>query len=233
LGNITSKSDIGTYSYGEAHTACGGANIPGRHAVTTVAGEKNASYCYDANGNMTAGDGRSIAYGASDMVTGITRGAATITFAYGPERGRTKRVDADGSGITTTWYIGGKAYERIEKPDASLETKHYIGGFAVITERTSMGSTTRSTAYVLDDHLGSIDVLTDETGAVIQKTSFDAWGKRREATWMAMANPYSFTSLVTTRGFTGHEQIDQVGLVHMNGRIYDRKRPFEATSVGR
>lgn len=221
LGNITSKSDIGAYTYGEAHVACGGSTTPGRHAVTTVAGEKNASYCYDANGNMTSGDGRNIAYGASDMVTSITRGTTSVAFTYGPERSRIKRVDADANGITTTYYIGGKAFERIEKPDASLELKHYIGDFAVITERTAMGSTTRSTAYVLDDHLGSIDVLTDETGAVIQKMSFDAWGKRREATWMAMAGPYTFTSLVTTRGFTGHEQIDSVGLVHMNGRVYD------------
>ncbi len=28
-------------------------------------------------------------------------------------------------------------------------------------------------------------------------------------------------SVITTRGFTGHEQIDAVGLVHMNGRVYE------------
>lgn len=221
LGNITSKSDIGTYTYGESHLACTGGATPGRHAVTTVAGEKNATYCYDANGNMTSGDGRTIAYGASDMVASITRGTTSVTFAYGPERARYKRLDTDSTGVTTTYYIGGKAYEKILKPDASIETKHYIGDFAIITERTSMGSTTKSTAYVLDDHLGSLDALTDETGALIQKMSFDAWGKRREDTWAAMANPYVFSALVTTRGFTGHEQIDSVGLVHMNGRIYD------------
>lgn len=221
LGNITSKSDIGTYTYGEAHTACGGGATPGRHAVTTVTGEKNATYCYDANGNMTSGDGRAIAYGASDMVTSITRGTTSVAFTYGPDRGRYKRIDTDSTGITTTYYVGGKAYEKILKPDASMETKHYIGDFAIITERTSMGSTTKSTAYVLDDHLGSLDALTDETGALIQKMSFDAWGKRREDTWAAMANPYVFNALVTTRGFTGHEQIDSVGLVHMNGRVYD------------
>jgi hypothetical protein len=82
LGNITSKSDTGTYRYGEAHSACASGTIPGRHAVTTVSGRKNTSYCYDANGNMTSGDGRTIAYGASDMVTRITRGTTTVTFAY-------------------------------------------------------------------------------------------------------------------------------------------------------
>ncbi len=29
------------------------------------------------------------------------------------------------------------------------------------------------------------------------------------------------TTATTTRGFTGHEMIDPVGLVHMNGRVYD------------
>jgi len=28
---------------------------------------------------------------------------------------------------------------------------------------------------------------------------------------------------ITTRGFTGHEQVDEMGIVHMNGRIYDPK----------
>jgi len=28
---------------------------------------------------------------------------------------------------------------------------------------------------------------------------------------------------VTTRGFTGHEQLDEMGLIHMNGRVYDAR----------
>jgi len=48
-------------------------------------------------------------------------------------------------------------------------------------------------------------------------------GKRREVAWAAfLPVPASLwqTQLVT-RGFTGHEQLDPVGLVHMNGRVYD------------
>ncbi len=53
--------------------------------------------------------------------------------------------------------------------------------------------------------------------------SFDAWGKRRETGWLPIgANGIvAFDTKTTTRGFTGHEMIDSVGLVHMNGRIYD------------
>ena len=31
------------------------------------------------------------------------------------------------------------------------------------------------------------------------------------------------TDSITSRGFTGHEMLDEVGIIHMNGRIYDAK----------
>ena len=215
LGNITSKSDVGAYTYGGG--ACGG----GKHAVTSVSGTKAASYCYDANGNMVSGDNRTIAYSAFDMPTQITKGNITTSFFYGPDRARYKRTDLMPEGLTTTIYAGGGAFEQITRADGSLEKKSYIGGFAIVTERTSMGSTTTSTAYVLADHLGSIDTLSNEAGSLLQKMSFDAWGKRRQQSWASLASPLYFDTSITTRGFTGHEEIDTVGLVHMNGRVYD------------
>lgn len=221
LGNITNKTDVGAYTYGQAHVACA-SGFAGPHAVTTIAGTKNATYCYDANGNMVTGDGRTVTYSAFDKPTLIVKGTNSVAITYGPDRGRFKRVDVAASGTTTTHYVGGKAYEEIFKPGGTIERKHYIGGFAVVTETelTSQAPTVQ-TDYLLRDHLGSLDVITDELGVVVTKLSFDAWGKRRESNWTVMADPTLFVSVVTTRGFTGHEQLDSVGLVHMNGRVYD------------
>jgi len=68
--------------------------------------------------------------------------------------------------------------------------------------------------YVHTHHLGSLNVLTDENGAIEQELSFDAWGNRR--------NPYTGSKLtatelaqattLTSRGFTGHEHIDGMEL---------------------
>ena len=51
---------------------------------------------------------------------------------------------------------------------------------------------------------------------------FDAWGRRR-ALRPRHAPCYTYTTVnsQTDRGFTGHEMLDAVGLIHMNGRIYD------------
>jgi RHS repeat-associated protein len=57
--------------------------------------------------------------------------------------------------------------------------------------------------------------------------SFDAWGQRRNATdWTAITPPSllaTFDHSRTNKGFTGHEMLDEVGIIHMGGRIYDPK----------
>ncbi len=65
--------------------------------------------------------------------------------------------------------------------------------------------------YVHPDHLGSISVVTDRDGAVKQKCTYDAWGRRTLVQG----------SLIFDRGFTGHEHLDEFALINMNGRMYD------------
>jgi RHS repeat-associated protein len=35
--------------------------------------------------------------------------------------------------------------------------------------------------------------------------------------------PFNLANFLTPRGFTGHEHLDNVGLIHMNGRVYDQE----------
>lgn len=83
------------------------------------------------------------------------------------------------------------------------------------------------------DHLGSIESITPygssanslalEDGGSPGRYSEDPWGQRRnQGTWSGAvtSTPADLKSL-TPRGFTGHEMLDGLGLVHMNGRIYD------------
>ncbi len=219
LGNITNKSDVGNYSY-SADSGTG----PGPHAVISAGG---TTYSYDANGNNTSSsDGRSIAYTTFDKAASIVKGGHTTTFAYGPDRARYKRVDSNTSGVTTTLYIG--SVEKITQADGSKEIKRYIGGVAIMTLALDTSGATQSsnTHYLYKDHLGSLDIITDAAGQIVQEQSFDAWGQRRDAVnWQDLlsAQLTGFNHSVTTRGFTGHEILDEVGIIHMNGRIYDPK----------
>ncbi|NLO50300.1 MAG: RHS repeat-associated core domain-containing protein, partial [Bacteroidales bacterium] len=73
--------------------------------------------------------------------------------------------------------------------------------------------------YVLNDHLGSVQVLANEQGGKLEEYSYDAWGLRRDPnTWRPDNSPQQN---LTDRGFTGHEHLDAFALVNMNGRVYD------------
>jgi RHS repeat-associated protein len=88
-------------------------------------------------------------------------------------------------------------------------------------------------AVILKDHLGSTDVLLTGTwngsnwgSPTIQRESFDTWGERRvPETQVAyrQSDGDAFRTGPDTyeRGYTGHEQLDDSGLIHMNGRLYD------------
>jgi len=63
----------------------------------------------------------------------------------------------------------------------------------------------------------------DDAQTVLQRMSYDAWGRRRnpdgtDDSWTTLG---SLNNTQDHTGYTGHEQFDVLGLVHMNGRIYD------------
>ncbi len=207
LGNITNKSDVGNYTYGAGNA--------GPHAVTSAGGN---TYTYDNNGNQITGDGKTITWSSFNKPTQITKGSSTSSFTYGPDRARYLQVTTESSTTTTTTYIGG-LYEKVEKTGQATQEKHFIrAGNQTIAIFTDRSSGTDTTEYLHRDHLGSIDTITDANGAIVEKLSFDAFGKRRLSNWNS-----GVPSIVSnnTRGYTGHEMLDAVGLIHMNGRVYD------------
>ncbi|MDP5211255.1 hypothetical protein, partial [Microbulbifer sp. 2205BS26-8] len=208
IGNITYKAGVGSYVYGQ--------NGAGPHAVTTAGGVR---YNYDANGNMTSDGfdgGRTIQYTTFDKAERIEKGNHTTEFLYGPEHSRYYRKDTNSSNdeVTETWYIGG--LERIRKSSApnEIQWKRYLGA-AVYTVKTDLAYAVQSTdkLFLYKDHLGSMDLMTDKAGQVVQEMSFDAWGQRRNtANWSALTLTalYGFDHSRTTRGYTGHEMLDEV-----------------------
>ena len=75
--------------------------------------------------------------------------------------------------------------------------------------------------YITKDHLGSITALIDEEGEIAEEYSYDSWGRRRNPiTWNYLAAGLNPSQLIT-RGFTGHEHLDQFAIINMNGRLYD------------
>lgn len=211
IGNMMSKSDVGTYTY-----APPGSPLP--HAVMSISGSTlSTTFTYDPNGNQTAGLGRTIAWTSYNRPASITQGARSVSFLHDDNHQRVKQVSTDG----TTYYFKafGVSSELFGLGSGAARWTDYLSvGNVNVGMRTASvsGLTTR---YFHTDHLGSIAVITNEAGAVVERLSYDAWGKRRYPN--GTDDPTGVISSQTNRGFTSHEQLDTVALVHMNGRVYD------------
>jgi RHS repeat-associated protein len=209
LGNLTTKSDVGSYTYPAA-----GSSHP--HAVSSISGGViSMTFTYDPNGNQLTGNGRTTTWTSYNKPASITQGSTTISFLDDPEHQRFQQVTAQG---TTLYFDGLGAHEELVMGSSWKWNDFLTVGNVMVGARSNIGGTA-TTSYFHTDHLGSISVITDQNGNVLERLSYDAWGKRRFAN--GADDPSGSITSQTTRGFTNQEELGVSGLVHLNGRIYD------------
>lgn len=140
MGNIASKTGIGTYTY----------HATKKHQVTATSGGAllaAQSYAYDNNGNMNSRAGASITWYSYDLPNTINAASGNSSqFFYAPDRSRWKQVASYSGTSEQTIYIGGLV-EKVTLGGAT-HWKHYIaGGTGVVATyiRHSTGTNERST----------------------------------------------------------------------------------------
>ena len=106
------------------------------------------------------------------------------------------------------------------KTDNSTKFVFYLGGDAYSAPAILISDgETQKLYYLHRDYLGSIVMLTDEDGNIAERRHFDPWGQPIKVEDGAGNTLDKLTLL--DRGFTGYEHLQTVGLIHMNGRLYD------------
>ena len=219
-GNITYKSDIGDYNYNSVYRS-----LP--HTPQYISnGSNNQSYQYDANGNMIQSGDKQIAWTSFNKPKTFSKGDFRTQFVYAPDRARYLKVQTGNNTHIRTNYVG-KVYEQISDTSTTTPTtkhRYFIyadGQLITIHSKTTANNSQLAdeTRYLHRDNLGSIDTITDGRGNIVERLSYDAFGKRRAANWRT--DDDITAPVLTNRGFTGHEHIDEMGFIHMNGRVYD------------
>ncbi len=239
-GNIESKYNVsGQYAYDRfAPAVCGavaGSAIPGAFALTQIGTMEK--FCYDSRGNQLASflnDSikREIIYSSFDAATVIrstTPRAHVTRFGYGAGHQRLRRYDIDGSNLIesnagkVTHYAGDA--EVTTKPDGTTEVRRYVSGMTQVQVIPASGAVQTRREYLMVDALGSTHRIVSEAGVIVTdgKQAFATFGERASAddrSTLTEAQQVNFNALLP-RGYTGHQQADEVGVIHMNGRIYD------------
>jgi RHS repeat-associated protein len=135
-----------------------------------------------------------------------------------------------GDPVSKKFYSEDGSFEIVSDIDTNKE-KHilYIEGSPYESEIVYLKDFDQSEGsfkFLHKDYLGSILAISDETGNKLEQRHFDAWGN---FTHLQIGNGAIITdkhtidnaSLLVDRGYTSHEHFAEVGIIHMNGRLYD------------
>ena len=196
-GNILTKTGTGEYTY----------DVSKPHAVSTILG----------NDGSIPGTQCNITYNSTNKISSIIDSLNSVLFYYNVADMRNKVVSVI-NGISSTKFYSLGLYEEVVI-GTKVRKLHYIYAGDGLAAIYVMNSASDTMYYIHKDHLGSFDAITNNRNNAVERLSFDAWGRRRNATdWTYNNVPATF---LFDRGFTGHEHMDAFGLINANGRIYD------------
>ncbi len=204
IGNILTKSDLGTYLYSGATSTTLFTNP---HAVTSVNG---TAYTYDRNGNTTQAGTATSSWNYRNQMISMKVGATTTTYVYDHTGDRVKYTNK----LSTIVYPN-KLYN-IEIPVgtstmATTTESHIFLGDTMIATVEKVGTTTEAIHYIHTDHLSGANISTDKDGLVTEITDFYPYGDQR-------LNKSYNGNFKEQRKFTGHEYDEDTGLNYMGAR---------------
>ncbi|WP_337084789.1 RHS repeat-associated core domain-containing protein [Elizabethkingia anophelis] len=149
---------------------------------------------------------------------GLTNMRQMVTFGQAMPEGNNGAIEdfatSDWEGTFTKHYSEDGSFE-VVRNNTTGEEKHilYIGGTPYESNLVYLKDFTQSSGsykFLHKDYLGSILAVSDEEGNLVEEAHFDAWGQLVRGG----------VSLIN-RGFTSHEHFEDIGIIHMNGRLYD------------
>jgi RHS repeat-associated protein len=250
IGMILAKSDVGVYSYPEQGATAVRPHAPQNVAGvfnSSYTYDANGNMKTATDGAYTSIGYTSFNMPASGATNGVAGPANRYGWQYDENHQRVQET----AGSRTTWLLhpdnaGGLGFES-ESADASnqnIKNRHYLtaggqtvgvlvsyGRLPTLTgAQTAPPQVTSVTLVKVEywhkDYLGSLVSTSDHTAAVTQRYAYDPFGKRRVVSGEYDADgklvyDWNNTNHGTDRGFTGHEHLDDVGIIHMNARLYD------------
>ncbi len=223
-GRIMENDQVGTIKYDNAAKIYQPTGM-----ILNSAGEQNY------NNDLI----QTIAYNENNDPVFIDGMKGDVAFQYGLTSMRQRvtyggNFNADGDGQFTKFYSEDGSFE-IQLNNSTGAEKHilYIGGNPYKSDIIfikNYAETTGSYKFLHKDYLGSILAITDENGYKLEQRHFDAWGNMthfQKGNKAVVTDRNQINTLLANgnslldRGYTSHEYFPEIGIIHMNGRLYD------------
>ncbi len=192
----------------------------GNRLVSLVDSGENYSYTYDTNGNLIhdGANNLDITYNDLNQIEKVNRdGAVLANYSYLADGTKFSATDADGNGL---YYLGSLVYERSSSGQSlELESLGFDGGRFI---KTTSGLEPR---YFITDHLGSVRVVVNDQGEVLEQNDYYPFGLR----WENAESPITDNRY----RYNGKEEQSFVSVPYIDygARMYDPKYGIRWTGV--
>ncbi len=171
-------------------------------------------HLYDADGNLTDDGTATYTYDAENRLTKVVKGATTTTFTYDPFG---RRASKTVNGVKTTFFYDGDDLLMEGNEDGTQARARYLYGPGIDEPLEMKRGTT--TSYYSADGLGSIVHLTNASGNITERYTYETFGKLTIKNAGGTEIPTSaFGNRFT---FTGREWDSETGLYYYQKRYQD------------
>ncbi|MBR9729667.1 RHS repeat-associated core domain-containing protein, partial [Shewanella intestini] len=183
---------------------------------------------YDNRGQVLGYGDKHYYWDGFGQSTKVQQGAKYVDFRYAPNGSRSSRFDyRSAHEQVRTYYVDNNIEKTtIINNGSKTEVKFtvYLGSRPVAT-LSKLGTNAIDVRYHYQDNLNSTTVTADNNGDVTSREIYQAFGKRHH---IRNGDSQPTISLIGTqggradnKGYTGHEDVQDLSIIHMNGRIYD------------
>ena len=172
---------------------------------------------YDANGNLSKRGGQDFTYDYRNRMVSASESGTTVSFNYDALGRRIEKAGPQGT--TRYYYAGNQVIE--ERNAAGQVTKQYIYGSGIdeVLRLDVYTGNTSTPYYFHTNQIGSTTAITDSDGNVVERVSYDTYGRPYFSD--AEGQPLSSSSIGNTTLFQGREYDSETGLYHYRARAYD------------
>ena len=181
--------------------------------IESIAGSVNATYSHDANGNVITDNRKNlqIRYNLLNLTQNVSeQGVKKASYTWIADGTKAATKEENSSSQEGLSYLGSMVYS-LSQGSYTLESVAF--GEGVVFHQTGI----YSPYYYTTDHLGSIRVMTDPAGSVVEQNDYYPFGERTE-----MGAQYPMLDKNRYK-YNGKEEqtIANIGYLDYGTRFYD------------
>ncbi len=175
----------------------------------------------DGAGRVTSIAGTTLRFNSFDLPRQIRKDGDVFDFEYDAFDRRVMKRSMAANDYAQHITLDGIMERKLGGPDAD-STAYFImaEGRAVARIEHTAPTAPAEVSYLLHDSLGSVRTMTDAAGNEIESYDFSPFGHRISSTSPGIVGTVAYGG-DQHLGFTGHQHDDDLGLVNMQGRMFD------------